>query len=280
MAGGTGSRLFPATSALNKHLLPVYDKPMIYYPLCTLMSIGVTDILIITNSRDIPAFTRLLGDGSHWGLNLSYKAQDKPRGIAEAFLIGEDHIAGSRIALMLGDNIFHGPFLDHIVQHSPDSPAASIFAYAVPDPSAYGVVELDAEGQVTALSEKPPRPTSHFAIPGLYFYSGDVVDRAKSLRPSSRGELEITDVNRTYLDDGLLKATVIPPENLWADAGTPDTLLEASHRVQALEREGHRIGSVDALSWKLGLIDDAQLRLLAEKHSPSPYARALASLAG
>lgn len=279
LAGGTGSRLRPITLGVSKQLVPVYDKPMIYYPLSTLMLAGVTDILVITTPHDEDQFRRLLGDGSRFGVNLTYATQSEPRGLAEAFIIGENHIDGDSVALVLGDNIFYGAGLGTQLRRFHDIDGGGIFAYWVADPSAYGVVDFDADGRATAIQEKPAEPRSNFAVPGLYFYGPDVVDIAKSLEPSPRGELEITDVNRTYLEQGRLSVDVLPRGTAWLDTGTVDTLMAAGDFVRTIEqRQGLKIGCPEEVAWRMGYVDDDELTTIAEAQRGSGYGEYLLQL--
>ena len=234
LAGGSGTRLHPITMGPSKQLLPVFDKPMIYYPLCTLMMAGIRDILVITTGHDAPAFHRLLGGGSRLGVNISYAVQDRPDGLAQAFLIGADHIGTGTVALVLGDNIFYGPGVGTSLNRFRDIQGAAIFAYRVANPSAYGVIEFAADGTALSLEEKPALPKSNYAVPGLYFYDNDVIEIARGLRPSPRGELEITEVNQTYLDQGRLAVEVLPRGSAWLDTGTFDSLLDASDFVRTI----------------------------------------------
>jgi glucose-1-phosphate thymidylyltransferase len=281
LAGGTGSRLHPITLGISKQLVPVYDKPMIYYPLSTLMLAGIRDILIITTPQDVDQFQRLLGDGSQWGITLSYKTQPSPDGLAQAFIIGEDHIGDDTVALVLGDNIFHGPGMGHQLQQLADIEGAAVFGYHVADPTAYGVVEFDERGNAISLEEKPAHPKSSYAIPGLYFYDNDVIEIAKNLEPSARGELEITDVNRTYLERGQLKVTVLPRGTAWLDTGTFDSLNDASNYIRTIEaRQGQKIGSPEEIAWRMGYLSDYGLRLAAEPLAKSGYSSNLLALIG
>ena len=268
LAGGSGTRLHPVTRAVSKQLLPVYDQPMIHYPLSSLMIAGVREILVITTPHDQPAFQRLLGDGGDLGLELSYAVQDAPEGIAQAFLIGADHLRGARAALALGDNIFHGHGLAQVLQRAAErnvsSPGAVIFGYRVRDPERYGVVEFDDEQRVIGLAEKPSAPKSTYAVPGLYFYDERVVELAQTLRPSARGELEITDLNRLYLDEGTLRVELLGRGVAWLDTGTHEALLQASNFIQALEeRQGLKVACLEEVAWRMGYIDAGQLERLA-----------------
>ncbi|HEY0951572.1 glucose-1-phosphate thymidylyltransferase RfbA [Nocardioides sp.] len=272
LAGGTGSRLHPITHGLSKQLLPVYDKPMVYYPLCTLMLAGIREILVIATPHEVGQFERLLGDGGDLGVAIDYAVQPAPEGLAQAFLIGERHIAGDRVALVLGDNIFHGEGLGTRLQRFGHLDGAAVFAYRVADPTAYGVVEFDDEGRALSLEEKPARPRSSYAVPGLYFYGTDVVERARTLRPSARGELEITDLNRTYLEEGRLHVEVLPRGAAWLDTGTFDALNDACNYVRAVEtRQGVMVGSPEEVAWRMGFISDEGLRLAAKRQLNSGY---------
>ncbi|MFC6152881.1 glucose-1-phosphate thymidylyltransferase RfbA [Nocardioides yefusunii] len=279
LAGGTGSRLHPITLGVSKQLVPVYDKPMIYYPLSTLMLAGVRDILVITTPQDAEAFERLLGDGSRYGITLTYAVQPSPDGLAQAFTIGAEHIGDDSVALVLGDNIFHGAGLGTQLQRFSDLDGAAVFGYAVSDPRAYGVVEFDADGKALSLEEKPDVPKSRYAVPGLYFYGNDVVKYAAELEPSARGELEITDLNRRYLEEGRLQVEVLPRGTAWLDTGTFDSLNDASNFVRTIEgRQGYKIGAPEEVAWRMGFIDDAELAALAAPLRKSGYGEYLLSL--
>ena len=279
LAGGTGSRLHPITLGISKQLVPVYDKPMIYYPLTTLMLAGIQDILIITTPHDAPQFARLLGDGSQFGINLTYTQQPSPDGLAQAFILGEQHLDGGPAALVLGDNVFYGSGLGTQLGRLRTVDGASIFGYWVAEPSAYGVVEFATDGRVVSLEEKPAQPKSSFAVPGLYFYDKSVVERAKELRPSARGELEITDLNRSYLHEDKLQVTVLPRGTAWLDTGTFDDLNDASNFVRTLEqRQGLKVGCPEEAAWRLGFIDDDGLRRRAEPLVKSGYGSYLLNL--
>ncbi|WP_431073500.1 glucose-1-phosphate thymidylyltransferase RfbA [Microbacterium phyllosphaerae] len=276
LAGGTGSRLHPITLGTSKQLVPVYDKPMIYYPLTTLMLAGIQDILVITTPHDAEAFERLLGDGSQFGVSITYVQQTSPDGLAQAFTLGADHIGGDTAALVLGDNIFYGPGMGSRLRQFADIQGAAVFGYWVADPTAYGVVEFDDAGRVLSIEEKPSAPKSNYAIPGLYFYDNDVVEIAKDLKPSARGELEITDLNRVYLERGDLRVDILPRGTAWLDTGTFDSLSEATEFVRTVQkRQGLSIGSPEEVAWRMGFLSDDELRTRAEPLVKSGYGRYL-----
>jgi glucose-1-phosphate thymidylyltransferase len=280
LAGGSGSRLHPMTQVVSKQLMPVYDKPMIYYPLSTLMQAGIREILIITTPEDAAVYESLLGDGRKWGLDICYRQQPKPEGLAQAFLIGEEFIGGSRVCLILGDNIFYGNRIEDTLKSAVEQEqGATVFAYYVTDPERYGVVELDAENNAIGLEEKPANPKSHYAVTGLYMYDNDVVDIAKSIKPSPRGELEITDVNKAYLERKSLKVELFDRGTAWLDTGTIQSLLDAANFIRVLEeRQGLKIGCPEEIAYKQSFIDGAQLESLANSLGGSGYGKYLLKL--
>jgi glucose-1-phosphate thymidylyltransferase len=280
LAGGSGTRLWPATRSLSKQLLPVYDKPMVYYPLSTLMLAGIRDILLISTPEDTPRFRSLLGDGAQWGLSFDYAVQPSPDGLAQAFLIGENFIGSDHVALVLGDNLFFGHQLPTLLRRADErASGASVFAYHVQDPERYGVAEFDTQGNVLSIEEKPAKPRSHFAVTGLYFYDNDVVSLAKSLRPSARGELEITDLNRLYLDRSTLKVELMGRGFAWLDTGTHDSLLEAGQFIATIEkRQGLKISCPEEIAWRNGWISTEALVALATPLAKSGYGQYLLGL--
>ena len=279
LAGGTGTRLHPITLGISKQLVPVYDKPMIYYPLSTLMLAGIRDILVVTTPHEAEGFSRLLGDGSQFGIAIDYAQQPAPEGIAQAITIGADFIGTDRLALVLGDNIFYGPGFGRQLQRFHEVDGAAVFAYRVADPSAYGVVDFDADGIAVSIEEKPARPRSSFAIPGLYFYDNEVVGIAKDLQPSARGEYEITDVNRAYLEQGRLRVEVLERGTAWLDTGTFDSLNDAGTFIRTVEhRQGLKIGAPEEIAWRQGYLSDDELRERAQRLDKSGYGAYLLGL--
>ena len=272
LAGGSGTRLWPLTKAVSKQLMPVYDKPMVYYPLSTLMLAGIREVLLISTPEDLPGFKRLLGDGAALGMHIAYAEQPRPEGLAQAFTIGADFIGNDKVALVLGDNIFYGPGFGRQLRGNTDPDGAIVYAYYVSDPERYGVVEFDESGKVLSIEEKPAMPRSNYAVPGLYFYDNDVVAIARDLKPSARGELEITDVNRTYLEAGKLRVSRLDRGLAWLDTGTHESLMQASQYVQVIEeRQGLKIGCIEEIAWRMGFIDDAATAALAEPLRKSGY---------
>lgn len=279
LAGGSGTRLHPLTVAVSKQILPVYDKPMIYYPLSVLMLAGIREILIISTPRDLPVFKQLLGDGSELGCVFDYKVQEKPEGLAQAFIIGEEFIGDDKVALVLGDNIFYGSGLAEKLQASNDPTGGIVFAYHVNDPERYGVVDFDANMKAVSIEEKPANPKSNYAVPGLYFYNNSVVEYAKNLKPSARGELEITDINKIYLLENNLEVQVLSRGTAWLDTGTFQSLMQAGSFVQAIEeRQGLKIGCIEEIAYKMGFIGSAEIEVIASKLLKSGYGRYLLNL--
>lgn len=281
LAGGSGTRLYPLTIAISKQIMPVYDKPMIYYPLSVLMNAGIKEVLVISTPRDILIFESLLGDGSQWGMHFEYKIQEKPNGLAEAFIIGEEFIGEDNVAMILGDNMFYGARLNKVLKHAMErEDEATIFGYYVKDPTAYGVVEIDKEGKAISIEEKPQNPKSNYAVPGLYFYTNDVVEIAKNVKPSARGELEITSVNEEYMKLGKLKVEKLGRGMTWFDTGTHDALLETASFVQTIEkRQGLQISCPEEIAYQNGWIDAEQLLELAQKYMKTDYGKYLKDLA-
>ncbi len=279
LAGGLGTRLYPLTLAASKQMMPVYDKPMIYYPLSTLMMAGIRDILIISTPQDLPNFWKLLGDGSEIGCNISYKEQHVPNGLAQAFVLGEDFIGGDSCALILGDNIFYGQGVKELLQQSANPEGGVVFAYQVADPERYGVVEFDENFKAKSIEEKPAKPKSNYAVPGVYFYDNSVVEIAKNLKPSPRGEYEITDVNKHYLKEGKLKVGVLGRGVAWLDTGTHQSLIQAGQFIQVIEeRQGLKIGCIEETAYEMGFINDTQLEALGQKYIKSGYGEYLLKL--
>lgn len=279
LAGGSGTRLHPLTLAVSKQLMPIYDKPMIYYPLSTLMWAGIREILIISTPHDLPLFRQLLGDGSNLGCRFEYAVQEHPNGLAEAFIIGKEFVGNDKVALILGDNIFYGTGLAELLQANNNPDGGIIYAYHVHDPERYGVVDFDANGKVLSIEEKPLQPKSNFAVPGIYFYDNEVLDIAANIQPSHRGELEITDVNKEYLNRGKLQVSILDRGTAWLDTGTFQSLMQAGQFVEVIEeRQGLKIGAIEEAAYKMGFIDANQLRILAEPLLKSGYGKHLMSL--
>ena len=279
LAGGTGTRLYPVTRVVSKQMLPVYDKPMIYYPLSTMMLAGMRSVLIITTPHDAPQFQELLGDGRQWGMDFSYAVQPEPGGLAQAFIIGKEFVGNDPCSLILGDNIFYGRGLSELLQNASQNDSPTVLAYQVSNPEEFGVVEFDADNRAVSIEEKPAQPKSQWAVTGMYFYDNQVCDRAAELKPSARGELEITDLNRTYLDEGRLQVEKLGRGFAWLDTGTHATLLQAGEFVQTIEqRQGFRIASPEEIAWRMKFIDDAQLEKLAQPLAKSGYGKYLLKL--
>ncbi|RNC88163.1 MAG: glucose-1-phosphate thymidylyltransferase [Winogradskyella sp.] len=279
LAGGSGTRLHPLTLAISKQLMPIYDKPMIYYPLSTLIWSGIREILIISTPHDLPLFQRLLGDGSNIGCKFEYEVQENPNGLAEAFIIGEKFIGKDKVALILGDNIFYGSGLSKLLQSNNNPDGGIIYAYHVHDPERYGVVEFDKNNKVVSIEEKPNKPKSNFAVPGIYFYDNDVIEIAKNIKPSKRGELEITDVNKVYLEKGKLNVSILDRGTAWLDTGTFNSLMQASQFVQVIEeRQGLKIGAIEEAAFRMGFIDRSQLKRIASPYLKSGYGKNLLEL--
>ncbi|MDX1769787.1 MAG: glucose-1-phosphate thymidylyltransferase RfbA [Arenibacter troitsensis] len=279
LAGGSGTRLYPITIAISKQLMPIYDKPMIYYPLATLLSAGIREILIITTPQDRNLFEKLLGDGSQLGCDFNYACQEEPKGLAEAFIIGEEFLGKDKVALILGDNIFYGSGLADLLQANNDPDGGIIYGYHVQDPERYGVVEFNADGKAISIEEKPINPKSNYAVPGIYFYDNEVIEIAKTIKPSNRGELEITDINKAYLDKGKLKVSILDRGTAWLDTGTFASLMQASQFVEVIEeRQGLKIGAIEEIAYTMGYISKEQLQTLAEPLLKSGYGRYLLNL--
>lgn len=279
LAGGSGTRLHPLTLAVSKQLMPIYDKPMIYYPISTLIWAGIKDILIISTPSDLPLFKKLLGDGKKYGCTFEYAEQESPNGLAEAFIIGEEFIDKEKVALILGDNIFYGTGLSGLLQQNNNPDGGIIYAYHVHDPERYGVIEFDEEGSAVSIEEKPKKPKSNYAVPGIYFYDNSVIDIAKNIKPSERGELEITDINKAYLAKGKLKVSVLDKGTAWLDTGTFKSLMQASQFVQVIEeRQGLKIGAIEEAAYKMGYINKAQFREVIKPLTKSGYGKHLLSL--
>lgn len=279
LAGGSGTRLHPLTLTVSKQLMPIYDKPMIYYPLSTLMYAGIREVLIISTPKDLPLFQDLLGDGNKYGCHFEYAVQEAPNGLAEAFIIGKEFIGTDKVALILGDNIFYGTGLSKLLQANSDPDGGIIYAYRVNDPQRYGVVEFDNSGQAISIEEKPQKPKSNYAVPGIYFYDNSVVNIAENIKPSSRGELEITDVNKAYLNQGKLNVSVLDRGTAWLDTGTFQSLMQASQFVEVIEeRQGLKVGAIEAAAYEMGFIDEDQLKNLAEPLIKSGYGKTLLGL--
>ena len=279
LAGGSGTRLYPITIAISKQLMPIYDKPMIYYPLATLMSAGIKEMLIITTPQDRNLFEKLLGDGSQLGCDFKYACQEEPKGLAEAFIIGEEFLGKDKVALILGDNIFYGSGLADLLQANNDPDGGIIYGYHVQDPQRYGVVEFNSDGKAISIEEKPINPKSNYAVPGIYFYDNEVIEIAKAIKPSNRGELEITDINKAYLDKGKLKVSILDRGTAWLDTGTFASLMQASQFVEVIEeRQGLKIGAIEEIAYTMGYISKEQLQTLAEPLLKSGYGRYLLNL--
>jgi len=279
LAGGSGTRLHPLTLSVSKQLMPIYDKPMIYYPLSTLMYAGINEVLIISTPKDLPLFQNLLGDGKKYGCSFEYAVQEYPNGLAEAFLIGEEFIGNDKVALILGDNIFYGTGLEKLLQANNDPEGGIIYAYRVNDPERYGVVEFNKEGKAVSIEEKPEHPKSNYAVPGIYFYDNTVVEIAKNIQPSHRGELEITDINKAYLEQGKLSVSILDRGTAWLDTGTFQSLMQASQFVEVIEqRQGLKVGAIEGVAFEMGYIDEAQLKRLAEPLLKSGYSKNLMEL--